>query len=135
MSHKWAANAYGHLSERAMQAARTAIQKSPWLISHDNVNVPLRVFSQRLNNQSHFVSGCAASVYILPQEAALPPDTNRLFQKFRAQKCKEVFAFEDVLYGDEAADERIEAQYIYRVLRILLDSPEFKEYQVRRRGA
>jgi hypothetical protein len=55
MSHKWAANAYGHLSERAMQAARTAIQKSPWLISHDNVNVPLRVFSQRLNNQSHFV--------------------------------------------------------------------------------
>jgi hypothetical protein len=34
MSHKWAANAYGVLSERAMQEVRKVIQKSPFLMSH-----------------------------------------------------------------------------------------------------
>ena len=53
VSHKWAANAYGILSERAMQEVHKVIQKSPFLISQDNVNIPLRVFSQRLHDQNH----------------------------------------------------------------------------------
>ncbi|KAJ7256724.1 hypothetical protein C8J57DRAFT_1650115, partial [Mycena rebaudengoi] len=44
MSHKWTANAYGQLSDRAMQDVRAEIQKSPWSISHDNADFPLRVF-------------------------------------------------------------------------------------------
>ena len=66
VSHKWAANAYGILSERAMQEVRKVIQKSPFLISHDNVNMPLHVFSQRLHNQNHFiqVSATTATCYV-----------------------------------------------------------------------
>ena len=41
MSHKWASDAYGILSEWAMQEAQKAIHKYPWHISHDNVNIPL----------------------------------------------------------------------------------------------
>lgn len=128
MSHKWTANALGHLSDRAMDAARIAVLHSPWTISHDNVNIPLRVFSQRLHNQNHFISGCAATLWVLPQHAALPPDTNRLLQKFRAQNCHNVFPFDDILYGDAEADVRIQKQYVYRMLRILLESPGFEDY-------
>lgn len=128
MSHKWAANAYGTLSELKMKEVRLAIEKRPWTISHDNVNLPLRVFSQRLHNKSHFVSGCAATVWVLPQQAALPLDANRLLQKHRAKNCGEIFPIEDILYGDKIVDDRIEAQHVYRILRILLDSPEFSNY-------
>lgn len=51
-----------------------------------------------------------------------------MFQKFRAQHCKEPFNIEDVLYGDTAADQRIEAQYTYMVLKMVLDTPEFTDY-------
>ncbi|KAJ7259410.1 hypothetical protein C8J57DRAFT_1640173 [Mycena rebaudengoi] len=108
MSHKWTANAYGTLSARAMDEVRIVIQKFPWLISHNNMNVPLRVFSQRLNNQSHFISGCAYT--------------------FRAQTCLEPFDFAEVLYGSEEADDRLEAFSEYHVLRLLLQSPDFVDY-------
>jgi hypothetical protein len=39
-----------------------------------------------------------------------------------------MFDFADVLYGDPVADERMEAQNSYFVLRLLLDSPEFVDY-------
>ena len=128
MSHKWTVNAYSHLADCAMASTRMAIHKSPWTISHDNVNIPLRVFAQRLHNQNHFVSGCATTLWVLPQHAALPRDTNRLLQKFHAQNSGEVFTFRDILYGNTEADLRIERQNTYRVLRILLDSPGFENY-------
>jgi hypothetical protein len=131
MSHKWAANAYGELSDRAMKEVRVAIQTSPWHISHDNVNIPLRVFSQRLHNKSHFISGCAATVWVLPPHAELPPDTNRLFQKHHAKTSKEVFNYSDVLY-DDTADERTEQKNIHRLLSVLLNHPEFLDYAGRK---
>lgn len=123
MSHKWTSNAVGTLSTRAMTTVQKRIHINPWNVSHDNVNVPLRVFSQRINNQSHFVSGCAYTVWILPNRAALPPEMNRLLQTYRAENCLEVFEYDLVLYGNEAADNRMEAFDEYYVLRLLLDSP------------
>jgi hypothetical protein len=82
MSHKWAANTYGILSsELKMKKVWPVIHKKPWTISHDSVNLPLRVFSQHLYNQSHFVSGCVTTMWVLPDEAAVPADTNWLLQK------------------------------------------------------
>jgi hypothetical protein len=82
-SHKWAAITYGILSsELKMKKVQPVIHKKPWMISHNSVNLPLRVvFSQCLYNQSHFVSGCVATMWVLPDEAALPADTNWLLQK------------------------------------------------------
>ncbi|KAF7334750.1 hypothetical protein MSAN_02373500 [Mycena sanguinolenta] len=95
------------------------------------MNVALRVFSQRLNNQSHFVSGCAYTVWILPQRAELPPDTNRILQAFRADNCLQVFDYSTVLYGTPEADARMEAFDVHYVLRLLLNSPDFCDYNDR----
>ncbi|KAF8221362.1 hypothetical protein L208DRAFT_1533023 [Tricholoma matsutake] len=99
MSHKWAADAYGTLSNLKMKEVQAAVQNKPWTILHDNVNLPLRVFSQRLHNQSHFVSGCAATHH--------------------AKNCGQIFPVEDVLYGNDIMDKHMEAQYIYHILRVL----------------
>ncbi|EDR03412.1 uncharacterized protein LACBIDRAFT_331510 [Laccaria bicolor S238N-H82] len=114
MSHKWTANAYGELSEQAMRATCSEIKIYPWTISHDNVNIPLRVFSQQLNNQSHFISGCTATVWILLH--------------FRVSQATSVFSFDDVMYGEPDVDACIESQHQYHILWILLDCPEFSDY-------
>lgn len=132
MSHKWTANAYDTLLQHAMEEARRVIQQQPWIISHDNVNVPIRVFSQHLHNQSHFISGCAATVWVLPAMAALPSDANKLLRIQCAQGINDgPFQFADLLDGNVAAYSRIRQQYIYHVLRILIDSPEFSDYKFR----
>lgn len=128
MSHKWAANAYEILSLQAMNSTRAAIRRLPWHISHDNVNIPMRVFSQRLNNQSHFISGCAATVWVLPAIAALPSGANARLQTFRAQHATQIFDFSTVLYGNIDADARIEARNAHHILQVLLNSPEFRDY-------
>ncbi|KAK7031818.1 hypothetical protein R3P38DRAFT_3507985 [Favolaschia claudopus] len=113
MSHRWTAEAFETVSDRAMDLAKKLIHEYPWALSHDNINVPLRVFSQRLHNQSHFISGCAYTVWILPILAALPPGTNPLLQSFRAEHCQRVFDFAEVLYGDEET-KRLAAEHVLR---------------------
>ncbi|KAK7031814.1 hypothetical protein R3P38DRAFT_2522165 [Favolaschia claudopus] len=128
MSHRWTAEAFETVSDRAMDLAKKLIHEYPWALSHDNINVPLRVFSQRLHNQSHFISGCAYTVWILPILAALPPGTNPLLQSFRAEHCQRVFDFAEVLYGDEETDDRMEAFNRHHVLQLLLRCPAFADY-------
>ncbi|KAN0081481.1 hypothetical protein V8E55_009105 [Tylopilus felleus] len=131
MSHKWTVNAYGTLSQSAMDSVRQEIQHLPWIISHDNVNIPMRVFSQRLHNQSHFISGCAATVWLLPPDATLPLGINCTFHAHRAEGCHKPFPLEDLLFGDQAAHLRTKSQYIYHVLQILLNTPDFADYKSR----
>ncbi|KAJ7440734.1 hypothetical protein FB451DRAFT_1058621 [Mycena latifolia] len=131
MSHKWAAEAFGALSDSAMEEVRRLVQQLPWNISHDNVDFPLRVYSQRLHNQSHFISGCAATVWILPLRAVLSLQANRLFQIHRALNCNQMFNFDKVLYGNAIADARMEEQNVFFVLRLLINGPAFKDYPER----
>ncbi|KAF8834279.1 hypothetical protein BDN67DRAFT_992698 [Paxillus ammoniavirescens] len=95
MSHKWTANAY---------RAWVDVQCLPWIISDDNVNLPMRVFSQRLHNQSHFISGCTAT------------------------GLTQSFSLEELLDSDLSAHLRIKNQFAHHVLQILLHSPDFSDY-------
>ncbi|KAJ7817368.1 hypothetical protein B0H14DRAFT_2266321, partial [Mycena olivaceomarginata] len=128
MSHKWTANAYGTLWDHEIAEVRALIHLLPWIISHDNLNVALRVFIQQLNNQSHFISRCAYTIWILPPHAALPPNMNRAFQPFRTQNCRTVFDYALVLYGNEEADNQLEAFDQSHILQLLLNSPNFSDY-------
>jgi hypothetical protein len=74
MSHKWTGNAVARISHEAMKEVVRLMQIFPWLISHDNLQIPFRVFSQRLDNQGEFGNGTAATVYI-KRNADILPDT------------------------------------------------------------
>lgn len=89
------------------------ILEYPWHLSHDNINIPLRVFSQQIHNQSHFISTTAATVWILPKCAALSPDVNHTFNQFQALHSTKPFDLADILYGSDEIDNQIEAQHQY----------------------
>ncbi len=40
------------------------MEKYPWLISYDNINIPFHVFSQRLDNRGELGNGTMATIYI-----------------------------------------------------------------------
>ncbi|KAF8878326.1 hypothetical protein BD779DRAFT_1447822 [Infundibulicybe gibba] len=128
MSHKWTSNAYRTLSKHAMDALRQRIHEAPYIISHDNVNIPLRVFSQREHHQSHFMSGCAGTIWVLPGIAPLSSGSNRLLQEHRANMSNEPFPFAEVLKGSPEVDQRMREQNIHLILSVLMNSPEFEGY-------
>ena len=129
MSHRWVLDAYATISADAMTRTCEMVKTSPWHISHDNVNLPMRVFSQRLHNQSHFVSGTAGTVWQLPAHAALPPTANRDFNSFRGENSKTLFPYSKLLHGSEAADNRRKGWFTHHILSFLLNSPDFVDYK------
>ena len=46
MSHRWVLDTYAIISADAMNKVCDVVQTSPWHISHDNVNLPMRVFTK-----------------------------------------------------------------------------------------
>ncbi|KAF8327129.1 hypothetical protein F5887DRAFT_924902 [Amanita rubescens] len=132
MSHKWTAEAFRTLSKKAMDEVRQMVKSQPFFVSYDNVNVPLRVFSQRLHNQSHFQSGCAGTVWTLPIEKALVPRINRALQETR--RAATMFDITPLIDGIPAAAKRLRASYIYHILSVLLNSPEFRAYPATHRN-
>ncbi|KIJ60786.1 hypothetical protein HYDPIDRAFT_189878 [Hydnomerulius pinastri MD-312] len=88
MSHQWSVRALNKISENEMAKVREMVQTLLFVITHDNGNIPFRVFSQRLDNQSHFDSGTASTVFFQPNAPPEPPLCNRTLQEFHAQGRK-----------------------------------------------
>ncbi|KAJ2921425.1 hypothetical protein H1R20_g15670, partial [Candolleomyces eurysporus] len=134
MSHKWACEAVEHMSKQAMKEVAERMEKFPWVISYDNVNIPFRVFSQRLDNQGDLGHGTAAMVYI-KRDAPQPSNSlNKMLKEQRAQGIKDPLTEVDIFDLEQASASRIDEQMKYTVLRMLLDSPEFdlKSYEDRK---
>ncbi|KAH9847961.1 hypothetical protein C2E23DRAFT_871531 [Lenzites betulinus] len=127
MSHKWAANTFAKISMQESATTRQLIQARAHFGSHDNLNFPERVFSQRGHNMSRFISASAATIYILPKGAGLPPDIAQKVKEHRRQAFSEPFPLQ-ALYEVDAANVRIKAHARYQILQFLLNSPAFTNY-------
>jgi hypothetical protein len=129
MCQKWAYDGIERLSGRVRNALLDDVTKYPWFGTHDNINIPFRVYEQRLANQSHFDSGTAATIFVIKDPTAIRPD-NRAFQRQRAIGAKDPLTYKDVIKLEFVASARIRARAIYRVLSFLIDAPafDFKTY-------
>lgn len=125
MSHKWTGNAIERISNAAMEEVVRLMKEFAWLISHDNVQIPFRVFAQRLDNQGEFGDGTAATVYIKRDGAPLPPSANHNLKKQRAEGLLNPITEEFVYDLGEKSWPRVEKHATYHALRFLLESPEF----------
>lgn len=124
MSQKWAYDGIERLSSRVRKALLEDIAKYPWFGTHDNINIPFRVYEQRLANQSHFDSGTAATIIVIKDPSAVRP-SNRAFQLQQATGAKDPITYKDVMKLELQACARIRARAIYKVLSFLIDSPAF----------
>ncbi|EGN96551.1 hypothetical protein SERLA73DRAFT_58410, partial [Serpula lacrymans var. lacrymans S7.3] len=82
------------------------VKSHPFVISHDNLNIPFHVYSQCIDNQSHFDSGTAATIYFQPDAPPIAPLCNRTLQEYCAAGC-------------------LTPLNTFRVLRYLIECPEF----------
>ncbi|KAH7921009.1 hypothetical protein BV22DRAFT_1132613 [Leucogyrophana mollusca] len=125
MSHKWSVRSVATISSNEMARVRDQVQRLPFVISHDNLNIPFRVFSQRLDNQSHFDCGTAATVFFQPNAPTEVPLDNRAFQEYQAEGRKVPISITQIYDLEQAAAPHHHARDIYRVLQYLLQSPNF----------
>ncbi|KAL1945287.1 hypothetical protein VTO73DRAFT_2138 [Trametes versicolor] len=131
MSHKWTANAFQTIAKDAKVETITdvSVRLRALLGSHDNLNIPMRVFSQRSHNLNHFISASAATIWILPKEAFLPADISAKTKAARKAAMEQgPFPVKDLCTGELDASKRMKAQNRSRVVRFLLDSPAFANY-------
>ena len=70
-SQKWVFTGIDHIVQSAQQKYTLDIRRRRFIISHDNVNIPFRVYESTVNRQSHFDSGTAVTLFILPQTEGL----------------------------------------------------------------
>ncbi|KAH7890484.1 hypothetical protein F5I97DRAFT_1933785 [Phlebopus sp. FC_14] len=94
-----------------MPKRRQRVQHLPFLILHDNVNIPFRIFSQQLDNQSYFDLETAA--------------TNRTLQEFRAVDRKEPLTVHEIYALEKAAVPSCIRCNIHHVLQYLTECLEF----------
>jgi hypothetical protein len=124
MSQKWAYDGIERLSKRVREALLEDIATYPWFGTHDNINIPFRVYEQRLTNQSHFDCGTAATIFVIKDPTAVRPD-NRAFQRQQAIGAKNPIMYMDIMKLEFAASARIRTRAIYKVLSFLIDAPAF----------
>lgn len=126
MSHQWSNRALNQISANEMQTMQQMVQTLPFVVTHDNINIPFRVFTQRLDSQSHFDSGTASTVFFQPNAPPEPPLSNRMLQEYRTQGRKSPLTISEIFdLANAAASSQLERD-TYRVLRYLLDSPDFQ---------
>ena len=124
MSQKWAYCAIKHLSEQIHITLLEDIERYPWFGCHDNINLPFKVYEQRLTNQSHFDSGTAATILVIKDPSAVWPD-NQAFQQQRVLGAANLIAFKDIIKLKHNTSPRLKARAVHQVLMYLTTAPDF----------
>ncbi|KAF8237484.1 hypothetical protein L208DRAFT_1421552 [Tricholoma matsutake] len=106
MSQKWAYHAIKLLSKQIHVTLLDDIKCYPWFGCHDNINLPFKVYEQRLSNQSHFDSGTAATI-------------------LRVLGTANPIAYKDVVKLEHDASPHLKAYAVHQVLMYLTAAPNF----------
>jgi len=96
MCQKSAYDVIDTLCDNTQKQLRNDIEKFPWFGTHDNINLPFRVYKQRLHNQSHFDSGTAAMIIIIKNPSTITPQL-QAYQRQWALEAKSPITYKDIL--------------------------------------
>ncbi len=124
MSQKWAYDGIDSLAEQARESLIRDLAIYEFHGSYDNMNVPFKVYEQRLSNQSHFDSGTAATIFIVKDQSIPLPTSQSVREKFAAG-AKTPLSFKDIIKLELQASPRIKRQAVYYILRVLFESVAF----------
>lgn len=91
MSVKWTSEAFKKISRRELESAQLAMQSRVCLWSYDNINIPKRVFSMRVDKENHFYSATAGTVWALPKSISVSPGINAEYQRTQRDGACEAF--------------------------------------------
>lgn len=125
MSHKWTCDTVERVSNKCLEEVQGMMDKVPAFISYDNMQVPFRVFSQRLDNKDEFGNGTAATVYFNCGAKLLSDGTNERLHEKRALGQRDPLTKLDIMDLAGKSSPHLETFSEYYILRSLLDAPDF----------
>ncbi|KAI0769563.1 hypothetical protein BC629DRAFT_1595870 [Irpex lacteus] len=102
--------------------------------SYDNLNIRFTKIEQRLDNQTHFDSGCAATTFII-ENPQLPLPNVEAFRTQWEEGVRNPISAYDIHKLDDLAADRIFGFNKWRVLDILLNTPKFDRDSYRSRNS
>jgi hypothetical protein len=124
MSQKWLYDGIEALSVWACSAMTQDLATYSWFGLHDNVNIPFKVYEQRLDNQSHFDSSTAGTIIVIKDLACVAPNFAASRLKL-AEGAKNPVTFSDILKLNLKSSGRLKALAVHLVLKFLVDAEEF----------
>lgn len=126
MSQKWAFNGIDTLAKHANMELQQQIHdhKLLFYFSHDNVNIQFRVYEQRVDRQSHFDSGTASTIYLVPGSEGQQLNNRALQEQRKIGRTNPITA-KDIVKATIPAAARVMSRMRYWILQFLLDSPDF----------
>ncbi|KAI0692054.1 hypothetical protein BC835DRAFT_1416809 [Cytidiella melzeri] len=131
MSQKWKYTALETLADASCKAMYQDLHvlKKESRKTYDNLNLGFKTYQQQLDNQSHFNSGTAATMYVINHQDVPSPDALAYHTQWE-RECKNSISVMDLLDQDRAAATRIRAHNRWYILDVLLQSAPFdrKEY-------
>lgn len=95
------------------------------VLTYDNINIHRKVFEQRVNHQSHFDSGAAATGFVKPNEPPLTPEQIAGIKSARANNMDNPLDCFDIFELEAAASKSLHPHIVYRILKALINSPDF----------
>ncbi|EKM48682.1 uncharacterized protein PHACADRAFT_189093 [Phanerochaete carnosa HHB-10118-sp] len=125
MSHSWLFSGVEKIAERSIKSLRDDVKKFKFRGTHDNINMRFVSYEQRLDNKTHFDSGAAATIYMVKDPSAVPPNTKayrRQLQTGSKMPIRDI----DIYKLEKEAAPRLRQRAIYDILRILIESRPFQ---------
>jgi hypothetical protein len=124
MSQKWAYSTIKFLLEQIHITLLDDIECYPWFSCHDNINLPFKVYEQRLSNQSHFNSGTAATTMVIKDPSAVEPN-NQAVQQQRVLGAVNPITYRDIIKLECEAGPHLKVHAVHQVLMCLTNAPDF----------
>lgn len=124
MSQRWTYDGTKTLACTAQQSLREDIEEYPWFGSHDNLNRRQRAYQQRLDNQNHFESGVAGTIYIIKDPDVVRPSLSA-YNAQRQRGSENPISYADIIQLELDAAPRQEEQALYRILNFVASSEPF----------
>ena len=125
MSHQWSARALKTISENEMKTVQNWVHQYPFVVTNDNLNIQFCVFGQCIDNQSHFDSGTASTLFFQPDAPPEPPLSNRTLQEFHSKGRKTPLSMLKIYDLASIAAPAQHDRDVFLMLQYLMDSTEF----------
>lgn len=127
MSYKWAEEAVRTLSAEALKQIAEDVKNFSFVTIYDNLNIARKVYSQRVDHQSAFENGTAATIITLP---TLKTTSNIKYKSQRRRGAKIPLTVADLIQTRDVL-ARMHSQSVHHCLTILLQSTPFESYRFR----
>ena len=133
MPMKWTTNCVSELAGDSKQEMLSFLNNRFWIMSHDNVNIAFKVYPQRVNKQTHFDSGTAATVFMKPNVGLIPEELAENLCERIAAGMKTPLTSRELMDIDTKSTQNLRPHLIHKILKTLLALPEFnlKTYRYR----